>query len=438
MNVIEEKYLKNLISKLNRFVKENDDFLDFFNESNSLIKKPLQDLSFKSDINFLDEIAFIFSVISSIISHPHMLNKGEEVIIRSELAPNISNDMFQKTIRDSKLWSEDQFKMIPEYVYYYQQIDELRIYENIFIVCLIKKIEFELTKYNDFYISLIDSFDGQETLSLKKDNSDIALKKIQMLNRRLKHIKNTFFYKEVSKGYKKDIAIRPTNILVKDRLYNYCYKFYKKLITYSDTQAKLYDIRLYYYVKLLNALKDEGFTPSIDNYIEFDNNQINISNALFYNDNFKLSIIPVDLKIGLELIVENLRIKNKKANKSRHLLLFDSQASFKDNEYIYDDCYDSIEVMSLWNMAYVLDEVKVAYKNIYNESELILKWLKSKLMVVKASYDIYSSYCAICKKQNIEVDEANVITCESCNSKYVFTKNKENSNECIWFIKVRR
>jgi len=242
MNVIEEKYLKNLISKLNRFVKENDDFLDFFNESNSLIKKPLQDLSFKSDINFLDEIAFIFSVISSIISHPHMLNKGEEVIIRSELAPNISNDMFQKTIRDSKLWSEDQFKMIPEYVYYYQQIDELRIYENIFIVCLIKKIEFELTKYNDFYISLIDSFDGQETLSLKKDNSDIALKKIQMLNRRLKHIKNTFFYKEVSKGYKKDIAIRPTNILVKDRLYNYCYKFYKKLITYSDTQAKLYNL----------------------------------------------------------------------------------------------------------------------------------------------------------------------------------------------------
>ena len=134
MKIIEERYLKKEIKKLNQYSKEHRSFLDFFNNVDPVMDKTLQDLSFKSDLNFFKEIEFILSVITSIISHPHLVNKGEEIIVRADQANHVSTEMFNKTMRDATLWKEnDQTDMVPEYVYYYQQIDELRIYENIFI-----------------------------------------------------------------------------------------------------------------------------------------------------------------------------------------------------------------------------------------------------------------------------------------------------------------
>ena len=189
MKIIEERYLKKEIKKLNRYSKEHRSFLDFFNNVDPVMDKTLQDLSFKSDLNFFKEIEFILSVITSIISHPHLVNKGEEIIVRADQANHVSTEMFNKTMRDSTLWKEnDQTDMVPEYVYYYQQIDELRIYENIFIVMLVKMIEQEINKYNEFYVSTILTFNNQDTLSVNKDNSDVALDKMNNITRRLKHI----------------------------------------------------------------------------------------------------------------------------------------------------------------------------------------------------------------------------------------------------------
>ena len=44
---------------------------------------------------------------------------------------------------------------------------------------VIKMIETELKKYNDFYISLIETFEGQEILSLSSNNANIASNKIK-------------------------------------------------------------------------------------------------------------------------------------------------------------------------------------------------------------------------------------------------------------------
>lgn len=71
MKVIEERYLKSEIRKLNKYSKENSSFLDFFNNIDFVMNKTLQDLSFKSNLNFFNEISFILSVIISIISRPH-------------------------------------------------------------------------------------------------------------------------------------------------------------------------------------------------------------------------------------------------------------------------------------------------------------------------------------------------------------------------------
>ena len=54
MKIIEERYLKKEIKKLNRYSKEHRSFLDFFNNVDPVMDKTLQDLSFKSDLNFFN------------------------------------------------------------------------------------------------------------------------------------------------------------------------------------------------------------------------------------------------------------------------------------------------------------------------------------------------------------------------------------------------
>ncbi len=405
-----------------------------------MMETSLQELSFKSDISFFDEVSFILSVITSIISHPHMLNKGEEIVIRSELAPQISPDMFQRTIRDSRLWTEDNLSMVPENVYYYQQIDELRIYENIFIVNLIKKIDHELTKYNDFYVSMIKCFNGDNELSLKKDNQDIALKKMSYLRRKLKHIKNTYFYKVINKGSTKLGRVTPTNILVKDKLYNYCYKFYRRLITYDDRYKMLLDIRCYYYFKLIKILNELGFKLATKNVkLEVVDDSIAIPRASFKNKDFELELMSDDENIGLALEVRNLKLKNTFANHSANLLVFDDYSLFQELKISNIKGYDSVEAISLFNLAVVDNNgIHPIYDGIKNEDELIRGYLDSHIMVKTASTDIYNHYCPCCRSSMLDINENGVIECEDCKSKYVFYKNQEDSNDLLWFIKLRR
>ena len=109
MKIIEEEYLKNSIKNLNTFAEEHSDFLDFFNVCDVLTKKSLQSQSFEGDLKFFDDLSFILSVITSIVSKPIISSNKEEIVIRSALAPALSNDMFQATLRDSTLWINDGY-----------------------------------------------------------------------------------------------------------------------------------------------------------------------------------------------------------------------------------------------------------------------------------------------------------------------------------------
>ena len=179
MRIVEEGYLKRTVAKLNKYALKHREYTDFFDGLDELDIKPLQELSFQSDLDYFDRLNFILSVITSIISKPRIANTGEHVVLRTELASSISTETFQMTMRDPRLWTDDGLRMVPEYVYFYQNVDELCIYENIFIVTLIKMIDVEIAKYNDFYVSLIQTFDGQEALSLKGNSASIAFNRIK-------------------------------------------------------------------------------------------------------------------------------------------------------------------------------------------------------------------------------------------------------------------
>ena len=437
MKASEEIYLKDLIRKFNKCLNESNKISYFYDNDLDIKNTSLQELSFKSDINFFDEVGFILSVITSIISHPHLLNKGEEVVIRSELAPELTRDMFLKTIKDSKLWRQDGLDMVPENVYYYQQIDELRIYENIFIVNLIKKLSHEIDKYKEFYVKTIGSY-LDNNLSMKKDNVDVALKKMSYLERKIKHIKDTYFFKVINKGSTKLGRVTPTNILIKDRLYNYCYKFYKKLITYNDRFKFITDIRLYYYLKLLKALKLRGFKLIEDGHFETIDGVLAIPYIKLENEDFIIEIDEDYDNLGLILIVLNKHIKNKKINTSNNLLIFDDHSIINEISVKNKDDFDSIHTITLWNLADISVNNSDVFSSIRSEDELILEYLDSKILVRDGSSDIYTRYCPVCRSSLIDSNDDGVYRCEECRSRYVFYKNKENINDSLWLIRLRR
>ena len=105
MKIIEEQLLLNNINKIQSFLTANKTMRSIFGKIEKLENKSLQEVSLKSDIEFFDEISFILSVITSIITHPQITTKGEDIIIRADQAHTIQNESYQKLIQDDKLWN---------------------------------------------------------------------------------------------------------------------------------------------------------------------------------------------------------------------------------------------------------------------------------------------------------------------------------------------
>ena len=435
MKIVEEKYLKSTINKLNIYATEHSDFLDFFNVVDDFLEKSLQEQSFKGDLELFNELSFILSVITTIISKPHIASKGEEIILRSELAPSLSNEMFQKTLRDSTIWTQEGFDMVPQYVYYYQYVDELKIYENIFIGHLIQKLDVEISKYNDFYHSMVHTFESREDLSKKDDYTSKALAKLNLLNRKIKFIKGTHFYKVIRKDATKMKVVHPTNILTKDRLYNYCYKFYKKMITYIDESEKTKDFRAYYYIQVIKALKDLGFKVKNDSNssITFEDKFV-ISTVEFELDDYSLKLYAEDANNGLVLEVKKAGIRKFK-KKSINLLVFDTKTKFDEIVLADKDYYDSVEITSLWNFAHAYNDVNKVFDNHVTEQEIVKYWIESKLKTKKCSMDLYSKYCPSCKSTEV-LEKNGAFHCEDCHSKYVFFGKKNHKS--LWFLRYRK
>lgn len=417
MKIIEEQKLKEVIETIKSYHFDNDTFA-MFNNLDNLNISSLQDISHQKDIEFFDEVSFILSVIASIISHPHLSNRGEDIIIRAELAGSIPADAFNQVVKEPILWKEQDAEMVPENVHYYQYTDELRIYENIFIGMLVTKLNQELSRYQEFYVSLIPSFE-QNVDSFDADEVQVALTKIRRLQRKLRYIMNTHFYKEVSRVKMSFKGIQPTNILLKDRLYNFCFKFYRKFIKYEDREILLEDFRTYYYFMILKVFKSHGFC--------LDESKSQRFNNLTFN--FKDFIANVFIEENIPGIFLDVTSNNFTA---KHHLLLNLDRSNKDFTSNLDLDVCSTNVISLWNLNSLTDLNNQLFSNSLKELEIVDYWVMSKFKEIKGNQDMYERYCPVCRSRSIEINH-DICTCSDCESIYTF-KNETN----IWFIRVRR
>ena len=422
MKIIEESKLKSNIRQLNKYKKANKDPIDFYNNLDSLELESLQNLSFVQDNAFFDEISFILSVIASIASHPHLANKGEDVVIRSELAGHISTESFQRMFKEPSFWKEKDLEMVPEYVHHYQYTDEMKIYENLFIGMIVKILDQEIAEYTDFYSQLIPSIDVNNTDELlENENIETALSKLAMLKRKIRFIKNTHFYKEVSKVKFQLKNLQPTNILVKDRLYNYCFRFYKKFIQYIDKESLRRDFGTYYYYLILKTLKSKNMV------LDETKKNTSVSFSFIHNDyyiqlnleNRKTSIL---LKIGLE----------DEQFVSKHRLVLNTERDIEEFDKTNAVNILTTQFATLWNIKDSEDAKHYIFKNALPEKDIAEYWINNKFEERNIKQEMFTKYCPVCKKADIE-EKTGFYYCSECGSIYTF--KEENK---AWFLRIRR
>ena len=412
--------------KLNDYIISTENFLgnvsakDFSERLRALPVVSLQEFSIEHDRSFLRRVDALLNVIVSIIYHPHISNKHEEVILRIELAQQISREDFFDTVRDSALWKEHDLKMIPEEVHHHQYIDELRIYENRFIGFLVDVIDKELSKYSTFFLSRLPTVNSSDA-NLDRGQVGETVVEIDRLRRKTQFIKNTRFYKEVSKGKAFSPKIQPTNILLKDRLYRFCYRFYKDFAKYEDMNAAKGDLRDYYTILLFKELDRQEF------HLESrENNTFN-----FTKGEFSLSVEPAD---DCALAV-NVRCDGIENGVATHLMKFhvETEKNMSDIKFDANGEYDGIEILSPWELCYADEGSTFGITTDKNEA-LVRDWLNGKISKTVADKIVYKRYCPVCRTRGVESSD-NIYTCTACGSKYMFEEKDENVT--IWFRKIR-
>ena len=387
----------------------------------ALEKVSLQSFSIEHDRSFLREVSSVLNVIVSIVYHPHISNKREEVIIRIEQAQQITQDAFRDTMKDSKLWKEHDMKMVPEEVYYHQHIDELRIYENRFITFLVDLIDKELAKFSAFYLSRLPSL-TVPTGALDSGEIGDIIAEIDRLRRKTQFIKNTYFYREVSKGKPISHKIQPTNILLKDRLYRFCFKFYRSFVRYEDVSEAKQDLRAYYTILLFEELDRRGFAMTSSK----------VGKYVFENGDFSLSVENAEGDC-LALTV-NCRIAPQKP--AKHLLGFhvDTEKQISDVKISLSDEYESADVISVWELSCADSQKRVSITRA-TERELVSEWLAGKITLLTVDNKVYKRYCPVCRARGTDMVDG-VYSCPHCTSSYVF--DEADGETAVWFRKIRK
>jgi len=128
MRSVEKVSLQEFVSDMKDYCVSYPTGLDFYSNLDKLPMNSLQSLSCEKDQAYLKQVDRILRIIMSIVAHPHISNKREEIVTRIEQAKQLSEEEFRRVLQSGNMWKRHDDKMVPEEVYYYQHVDELAIY----------------------------------------------------------------------------------------------------------------------------------------------------------------------------------------------------------------------------------------------------------------------------------------------------------------------
>ena len=437
MRVDEEKALQKAIGAISEYGKAHTQLAAFWNGVDSIDLPSIQSASFDSDVSFFKEASFVLSVIMTIAHKPHLVTRIDETIMRADQAGSLSNESFQSTMRDPALWKRKGGAMSPEYVHHTESNDEIRIYENIFIVMVVKHLEKTIHRYEEFYATSVKSI-ASERLTLDDDHVLEVFALIHKLLGKIERIKKTNFYKLINRGSTEIKNLHATNILKSDRLYAYVYRFYLDFSAYKDERELNRDLLSYFYILLLRALRKANFqlAPSSNRARTSGKTAFFATpkETRFFGNGLFLRLTRLDYR-SFELSVMP---RDKTDVVATHLLFINPHYSFSDYSRYYTKRdykkYATVEALSVWALAKIDKTIKLEELPNASDQVLMEHYLKTKTDIRRGSRFVYASYCPSCRSQSLS-DRDGIYTCSRCSSKYtLFQKEGEDS---VFFLRIR-
>ena len=470
-------YFIDLNQKIANVLSKESTLLSLFDALNNNELSLTENFDFSETEKRLEEFKTVLDKITSIIYSPHINVSNNDIIIRSELSGNLSRDSFFDTTKDTKLWKRKNKEFTPEYVHTKENIDSFDCYENRFICLLINEIKNEfnlilssLSIVND---SLEEHFE-QKGLTFNEFGlleqlgsysypykgifveSDASFDKILSLanriSKKLKNISGTEFYKICSK-HTISYNILPTNVLLHDGLYNFCYKFFKNNYLFKKDGDLTNDTMFYNYflLCLFDYMTKNGIgkgSKKITNYYHLDeNSKLKIPSILFKKNYFTYKIEEGKFKNGLEIEVHFVGksgiLSSKVDEKSIARFYLLSLYSFDEDTYAninpllleLSKKYDNVIVVTMNNEIHLYNNVLTLslFKN--NRVDLFKNLFSAFNMLFVSNEDQYKYKCPVCGSKNV-YESLNRFECEECNSKYTFVIDKKQ--ELLWIKSLRR
>ena len=415
------------------------------------------------------EIKRVVDKIYSIVYKPHIKSDIEEVVLRSEQVTSVSNRNFFETIKDPKLWKSKDNVMTPEYVHTTINIDTIDTYENRFISLLISLLSEELKELLSELTPLIQSFEEKMELNFLTygehsilndfpDNEVIenvftenesikakAYKTAIKLFKRINILKETEFFRITSKH--KPLEVMPTNILIHDSLYSYCYKFYKNMLLGDEKDKYLNDIYYHNYVVItlidyiFKNVKKLGSTVKNTKLYFDENGMLHFEKFNFRNGAFKYYIDEVsDNYLKCETFyLGNDQVSKKEKNIYKSINYITTTYSLNDEFYakFYNDHKLNdygLLVVTCKNISKKVGNIMTISPYYNNHTSLIRNYFKSLSLLFECDGNICENECPVCGKKEVDF-ETNGYICHNCKSKYAILNEKKN---LLWIQSFRR
>ena len=412
-----------------------------------------------NDFVLADDFETLLESIRVIFRAPRLHLQKESVVMHAEAASKFNTSTLKATYKDEKLWRIKDGEPSPEYVHTYVYEDDYAIYENKFVCYVIDQVLVEVSKKINELAKTIETLNKQMETPKKKafsfseymdflneekpvliTDDNVNVKILQSLIKSKKwlvSLKSSPLYTACKKsGPFNPLGLKPTNILTKDATYYRVYNFYLNYLNKEPIIQSEQGMYLgYITVNLFCALNDLGFKPDEETCKVGITNQgaIRFSKINFYNGAFRIVLSQENNAIML-----TIKTPDDNEGKYRYVVLSNDEASKLEDFTTITKYIKNVENSDGVIKTFVINDIKNVpeFSALYitptmtNSVEVLIKALKSCLLVSAGSTFMYSRYCPVCGSNLISTSLDGSL-CNSCKTLYHVFEYEEKG--MVWF-----
>ena len=428
----------------------------FEKELSGLVEKKAGYLSFAQkkvavpeEGNLLSEIKELSSLLDTYLAismSPHRKSEREDVIIRSELASELTPDQFRATTLDPSLWRmRKNGRFAPEYVHSSEYLDSLLTYENRavhFIFALIRNrlsaleeqgVKDEGNSLEKLFQSPLSIFPEKGPLSsigkdgkaiakyLSQEKEDDEGKELTKALSKAKRLSLSSFSKTLDRE-RKEIALplEPTNILVHDPRYNRLYRYYLTHLRKEkdDGGDSPY---VYFAYRLLNELTKAGYRLAQEPNFKIKDGKYYITSFAFNKDGFLYHGKIEERTLRLEILYRGAVYR-------REALLFDTFLPRSENLDLLNDHYIVCRKNLSGRFSGILEadgeNPKAVFPRLFEALSLVLD-LDGRTL----------KHCPVCGSSTLVSSGKKELTCPACSSKLALLGG--SIDPAVWVTSIR-